>query len=79
MSILIDQDTGVVIQGITGGKVHFTRQMREYGTKIVAGVTPGKGGQKFDDVPIFNTVRSCGKYKSEYIWYFVPPALLQMR
>lgn len=58
MSILIDQNTKVIIQGITGGEGAFhARQMKEYGTKVVAGVTPGKGGQKFDDVPVFNTVR----------------------
>jgi succinyl-CoA synthetase alpha subunit len=58
MSILIDQNTKVVIQGITGGEGAFhTRQMKEYGTKVVAGVTPGKGGQKFEDIPVFNTVR----------------------
>ncbi len=58
MSIFIDNDTRLIVQGITGrdGSFH-TRQMIEYGTKVVAGVTPGKGGQKFDDtVPIFNTV-----------------------
>ncbi|HEY5062080.1 MAG TPA: succinate--CoA ligase subunit alpha, partial [Gemmatimonadaceae bacterium] len=58
MSIFIDDKSSVIVQGITGrdGSFH-TRQMLEYGTKIVAGVTPGKGGQKFDDrVPIFNTV-----------------------
>ncbi|MDI9556944.1 MAG: succinate--CoA ligase subunit alpha [Pseudomonadota bacterium] len=76
MSILIDQDTGVVIQGITGGEGAFhTRQMREYGTKIVAGVTPGKGGQKFDDVPIFNTVREAVENtKANTSGIFVPPA-----
>ncbi len=58
MSIFIDNSTTVVVQGITGrdGSFH-ARQMIEYGTKVVAGVTPGKGGQRFDDtVPIFNTV-----------------------
>ncbi len=58
MAIFADSSTRVVIQGITGrdGSFH-TRQMIEYGTKVVAGVTPGKGGQKFDDqVPIFDTV-----------------------
>ena len=76
MSILNDQDTGVVIQGITGGEGAFhTRQMREYGTKIVAGVTPGKGGQKFDDVPIFNTVREAVENtKANTSGIFVPPA-----
>lgn len=58
MSIFIDRDTRLIVQGITGrdGSFH-TRQMIEYGTHVVGGVTPGKGGQKFDDtVPIFNTV-----------------------
>jgi succinyl-CoA synthetase alpha subunit len=58
MSIFIDNDTTVIVQGITGrdGSFH-TKQMMEYGTKIVAGVTPGKGGQTFESqVPIFNTV-----------------------
>ena len=63
MSILIDRNTTVIVQGITGrdGSFH-TRQMIEYGTRVVAGVTPGKGGQKFDDaVPIFNTVAEAAK------------------
>jgi succinyl-CoA synthetase alpha subunit len=58
VSVFIDKNTTVIVQGITGrdGSFH-TRQMIEYGTSIVAGVTPGKGGQKFDEkVPIFNTV-----------------------
>jgi succinyl-CoA synthetase alpha subunit len=58
MSIYIDKASRVVIQGITGrdGSFH-ARQMREYGTCVVAGVTPGKGGQRFDgEVPIFDTV-----------------------
>jgi succinyl-CoA synthetase alpha subunit len=60
MSIFADSDTRVVVQGITGrdGSFH-TRQMIEYGTGVVAGVTPGKGGQKFDDrVPIYDTVEA---------------------
>ncbi len=63
MSVFIDNNTTVIVQGITGrdGSFH-TRQMIEYGTRIVAGVTPGKGGQKFDDsVPIFNTVADAAK------------------
>ncbi len=58
MSIFIGEDTTLVVQGITGrdGSFH-TRQMLEFGTRVVAGVTPGKGGQKFDgNVPIFDTV-----------------------
>jgi succinyl-CoA synthetase alpha subunit len=58
VSIFIDRNTTLIVQGITGrdGSFH-TKQMMEYGTKVVAGVTPGKGGQKFEGtVPIFNTV-----------------------
>ncbi|HKK07861.1 MAG TPA: succinate--CoA ligase subunit alpha [Gemmatimonadota bacterium] len=58
MSVFIDGDSRVVVQGITGrdGSFH-ARQMLEYGTEVVAGVTPGKGGQRFDDaVPVFDTV-----------------------
>ena len=58
MSVFIDQSTRLVIQGITGrdGSFH-AKQMMAYGTKVVAGVTPGKGGQQFEDsVPVFNTV-----------------------
>lgn len=57
MSILIDDDTRVLVQGITGdtGRFH-TKQMLEYGTNIVGGVTPGKGGQTVEGVPVFDTV-----------------------
>ncbi len=58
MSIFINKDTRVLVQGITGSEGQFhTRAGIEYGTNIVAGVTPGKGGQKMDDVPVFNTVK----------------------
>jgi len=63
MSIFIDGNTKLIVQGITGrdGSFH-ARQMIEYGTHVVAGVTPGKGGQKFDgSVPIFNTVEQAAK------------------
>ncbi len=57
MAILIDQTTRVLVQGITGREGSFhTRAMREYGTNVVAGVTPGKGGQLVDGVPVFDTV-----------------------
>ena len=58
MAILVDKDTKVVVQGITGGAGAFhSQQMMAYGTNLVAGVTPGKGGQKFEDkVPVFDTV-----------------------
>jgi succinyl-CoA synthetase alpha subunit len=58
MSIFIDRHTTLIVQGITGrdGSFH-TKQMMEYGTRVVGGVTPGKGGQKFEnEVPVFNTV-----------------------
>ena len=57
MSILVDENTRVVVQGITGrdGSFH-TRQMVDYGTNIVAGVTPGKGGQDLDGIPIYDTL-----------------------
>jgi succinyl-CoA synthetase alpha subunit len=77
MSVLIDERTKLAVQGITGrdGSFH-ARQMREYGTQVVAGVVPGKGGQRFDDaVPIFDTmeeaVRETGADASVI---YVPPA-----
>jgi succinyl-CoA synthetase alpha subunit len=58
MSILIDKDTRLLVQGITGREGEFhTRQMLEYGTQVVAGVTPGKGGEWVAGVPVFDTVR----------------------
>jgi len=58
MSILVDKNTRLLVQGITGSAGAFhTRQCMEYGTNVVAGVTPGKGGQIFDEtVPVFDTV-----------------------
>src|SRR5690625_3915670 len=57
MSLLINSETKVLVQGITGATAAFhTEQMLEYGTKIVGGVTPGKGGELVHDVPVFNTV-----------------------
>ena len=77
MSIFIDKSTRLIIQGITGrdGSFH-AKQMMEYGTQVVAGVTPGKGGQKFEgSVPIFNTmadaVKATGANASVI---YVPPA-----
>lgn len=62
MSILIDENTRVVVQGITGKEGTFhTQQMQEYGTKIVAGVTPGKGGTIHLGVPVYNTVEEAVK------------------
>lgn len=58
MSILVNSETRVIVQGITGthGAFH-AKQMVEYGTKVVGGVTPGKGGQKVDEIPVFNSVK----------------------
>ncbi|HLZ71731.1 MAG TPA: succinate--CoA ligase subunit alpha [Dehalococcoidia bacterium] len=59
MSVLVDENTRLLVQGITGGEgSQHARRSIAYGTKVVAGVTPGRGGQKFDEtVPVFNTVR----------------------
>jgi len=75
MSILIDKKTRLVVQGITGSEGSFhTKQMVEYGTKVVAGVTPGKGGTKFEGIPIYNTVEETVKeQKANSSVIFVPP------
>jgi succinyl-CoA synthetase alpha subunit len=76
MSILVNRDTRVVVQGITGSAGSFhARQMLAYGTKIVAGVTPGKGGQKFDDrVPVFDTLAQAAReVRPSASVIFVPP------
>ncbi len=75
MSILIDETTRVVVQGITGGEGTFhTQRMQEYGTKVVAGVTPGKGGQTHLDVPVYNTVaEAVEKEEANASAIFVPP------
>ena len=58
MGVLINKDTKVIVQGITGKAAAFhTKQMLDYGTKIVAGVTPGKAGQMVEGVPVYNTVK----------------------
>ncbi|MBO6292349.1 MAG: succinate--CoA ligase subunit alpha [Selenomonas sp.] len=58
MGVLVNKDTKVIVQGITGKQAAFhTRQMLDYGTKIVGGVTPGKAGQEVEGVPVFNTVQ----------------------
>jgi len=75
MSILIDKKTRVVVQGITGGEGTFhTQRMQEYGTKVVAGMTPGKGGTTHLGVPIFNTVaEAVEKAGANAAAIFVPP------
>ena len=76
MSILVDKKTRVVVQGITGNEGLFhTRQMVQYGTKVVAGVTPGKGGQRIEGIPVFNTVMEAVKETSANASaIFVPPS-----
>lgn len=75
MSILVNQETKVVVQGITGKEGSFhAPQCKAYGTKVVAGVTPGKGGQKVEDIPVFNTVEEAVKEKgANCSLIFVPP------
>ncbi len=76
MSIFVDKNTRLVVQGITGKEGQFhARQCIDYGTNVVAGVTPGKGGQKMDDVPVFNTVKDAvGQTGANCSMVFVPPA-----
>ena len=74
MSILVNKSTKVVVQGITGKEGGFhAAQCREYGTQIVAGVTPGKGGKKADGVPVFDTMQEAVKEtKADTSLIFVP-------
>lgn len=76
MSIIVDKNTRLVVQGVTGNEGLFhSRQMIEYGTNIVGGVTPGKGGQVVDHIPVFNTVSSAVKKTgANASIIFVPPA-----
>lgn len=78
MSIFIDRATRLVVQGITGREGSFhTRQMLEYGTNVVAGVTPGKGGQQFEgSVPVFNVVaEAVAQTGANTSVIYVPPAM----
>jgi succinyl-CoA synthetase alpha subunit len=75
MSVLVDKNTRVVTQGITGktGQFH-TRMCREYGTQMVAGVTPGKGGQDFEGIPLYDTVHEAKKQAGANVSIiYVPP------
>lgn len=76
MSILINNDTRVLVQGITGKEGAFhTGQMVAYGTKVVAGVTPGKAGRSFDGIPVYNTVKDArAATGADASAIFVPPA-----
>ncbi len=76
MSIFVDKNTRLLVQGITGKEGQFhTRQCVAYGTNVVAGVTPGKGGQEMDDIPVFNTVNEAvAQTGANCSMIFVPPA-----
>jgi succinyl-CoA synthetase alpha subunit len=75
MSVLVDEKSRVVVQGLTGREGSFhARQCREYGTKVVAGVTPGRGGQEHEGTPVYNTVREAvERQKADVSMIFVPP------
>lgn len=75
MSILVDENTRVLVQGITGREGGFhTEQMLAYGTNVVSGVTPGKGGQSVHGVPVFDTVaEAMDKTEANAAMIFVPP------
>jgi len=76
MSVLVDDDTRVVVQGITGGEGKFhAEQMIEYGTNVVAGAVPGRGGQEVAGVPVYDTVtRAAREEDADASVVFVPPA-----
>jgi succinyl-CoA synthetase alpha subunit len=76
MSILVDDSTRLLVQGITGSEGSFhTQRCIEYGTKVVAGVTPGKGGSKHLGVPVFNTIeKAMAETGANASLMFVPPA-----
>jgi len=75
MGILVDENTRVVVQGITGKEGTFhTQQMKAYGTNIVAGVTPGKGGTAVEGIPVLNRVKDAvDRYGANATCIFVPP------
>jgi len=79
MSILADQNTRVIVQGITGREATtFTKDMIDYGTKVVAGVTPGKEGQEVYGVPVYDTVcKAIEKHPADASVISVPPALVK--
>ena len=77
MSILVDETTKVLVQGITGKEGSFwTKHMKAYGTKVVAGVTPGKEGQRVDGIPVFHTVkRAAEQLEIDATLLVVPPSV----
>jgi succinyl-CoA synthetase alpha subunit len=79
MAILAHEDTRIIVQGITGREaVTFTKDMIDYGTEVVAGVTPGKGGQTVHGVPVFDTVyQAVSEHSAEASVISVPPAMVK--
>ena len=79
MAILANEDTRIIVQGITGREaVTFTKDMIDYGSKVVAGVTPGKGGQTVHGVPVFDTVyQAAREHSAEASVISVPPAMVR--
>ncbi|SMO47598.1 succinate--CoA ligase subunit alpha [Paracoccus laeviglucosivorans] len=75
MSIFLERETKVIVQGITGKMARFhTKEMLDYGTNVVGGVVPGKGGEKVEGVPVFNTVKEAvAETGAEATLVFVPP------
>ena len=75
MSIFLDRDTRVLVQGITGKMARFhTKEMLEYGTNVVGGVVPGKGGETVEGVPVFNTMKEAvAETGADATLVFVPP------
>ena len=78
MSFFVDENTRLIVQGITGREGTFhTEQMQQYGTNVVAGVTPGKGGTEVLGVPVYNTVREAmERHEANASVLFVPPKFL---
>jgi len=76
MSILVNKDSNIIVQGITGSNGSFhAKQCLDYGSKIIAGVTPGKGGQEVHGIPVYNTVhQACAKHRVDATMIYVPAA-----